>query len=109
MHTVVSFFYKGHAFLNDVMSEDQEKNTSNRDCLWTLPHSLQGFPSLIWLALVEIFPSLHCTCLIAQLILCLVASELSSPVSAQFCCIFAVTKDKFGSFLKKLFITSIRS
>ena len=45
----------------------------------------------------------------AQLILCLVASELSLPVSVQFCCIFAVTKDKFGSFLKKLLITSIRS
>ena len=28
MHTVVSLFYKGHAFLNDVMSEDQEKNTT---------------------------------------------------------------------------------
>ena len=27
MDTVVSLFYKGHAFLNDVMSEDQEKNT----------------------------------------------------------------------------------
>ena len=35
----------------------------------------------------------------AQLILCLVASELSLPVSVQFCCIFAV----------KLLITSIRS
>ena len=45
----------------------------------------------------------------AQLILCLVALELSLPVSVQFCCIFAVRKDKFGSFLKKLLITSIRS
>ena len=43
----------------------------------------------------------------AQLILCLVASELSLPVSVQFCCIFAMTKDKFGFFLKKLFIISI--
>ena len=34
----------------------------------------------------------------SALILCLVALELSLPVSVQFVCIFAVTKDKFGSF-----------
>ena len=41
-----------------------------------------------------------------QIIPCLVALELQLPVPVQFCCIFAATKDKFGSFLKKLFHSS---
>ena len=41
-----------------------------------------------------------------QIIPCLVDLELLLPVPVQFCCIFAATKDKFGSFLKKLFHSS---
>ena len=44
--------------------------------------------------------------LISQIIPCLVALELWLPVPVQFCCIFAATKDKFGSFLQKLFHSS---
>ena len=44
--------------------------------------------------------------LVLQIIPCLVVLELYLPVPVQFCCFFAATKDKFSSFLKKLFHSS---
>ena len=43
----------------------------------------------------------------SRIFLCLVTLELWLPDKHQFCCIFVVTKDKFGYFLKKLFHSSI--
>ena len=74
-------------------------------CLFSSGHLLAccGLPSVVhWKYWHIVKNSQNLFKIYKIFIPCLSALELSLPVPVHFCCIFAATKDKFGSFLKKL-------